>query len=105
MGRDSHPEWLSTNEMTNRFGSPEELKKLTMRLHRKAEPWPQGMRLDTGWLQWHLCPQHPLLKKSLVSGVPLAQLIKDICTITGVNEADLQKAVAGVIRKIILTAS
>ncbi|MBN2530587.1 MAG: transposase [Deltaproteobacteria bacterium] len=97
LGRDSHPEWLATDEMANRFGSPEKLKELTMKLHRKSEPWPQGMRMDTGWFQWHLCAPHRTQNTASISGsvLPLARLIKDICQITGVDEASLQEAVPG----------
>jgi REP element-mobilizing transposase RayT len=96
MGKDSEPQWLSVDAMLARFGSPAEMKELMLRLHRKSEPWPEGLRLDTGWFAWHLCPADPERPPKVPDdAVEVQVLLDDICQITGAPRDRLKQSIRG----------
>jgi hypothetical protein len=98
MGKDRDPNWLVTEVIGGLFDTHEEMKDLILRLHRKAEPWPCGMRKESGWFLWHLCPvelKGTKPEEEVQGGVPIAFIMKDICEITGVEPARLHEPVRG----------
>ncbi len=98
MGKDRDPDWLITKVLGGLFDTPEEMKELILKLHRKAEPWPHGMQKESGWFLWHLCPVD-LKEKTQVEeahgGVSIADLLSDICEITGVEMSRLREPIRG----------
>jgi len=97
MGKDREPEWLTTEVLGAQFDTPEEMKALTLKLHRKAEPWPEGLNLGDGWFLWHLCPIDTELPKTSTDrdGVTMDAFIGDICQITGANASRLKESIRG----------
>ena len=98
MGKDRDPEWLVTEVLGSLFDTPEEMKDLILRLHRKVEPWPRGMRMESGWFLWHLCSVDLKEKKTEQAeqgGVRIDDLMKDICDITGVEMSRLREPIRG----------
>ncbi|MBN2340802.1 MAG: transposase [Deltaproteobacteria bacterium] len=97
LGKDSEPKWLSTTGMQQVFGSADEMKELTMRLHRKSEPWPEGMRRDDGWFLWNLCsaPGKPVDIAPTGGHVELSKLLNELCDITGAPKSRLTASVMG----------
>ena len=97
MGKDPAPEWLTTEVLGALFDTAEEMKAFVLRLHRKAEPWPKGIRLGDGWFLWHLCPvdMKPSAEKSAPRGIPIKNFMKDICEITGVRMTRMKESIRG----------
>jgi len=98
MGKDRDPDWLVTEVLGGMFATPEEMKELILGLHRKSEPWPSGMRKESGWFVRHLCPTDLKKKKPKEKsreGIPIGDLLKDICDITGVERSRLHESVRG----------
>lgn len=52
VGLDSAPMWLRRDVILDFFGGPEALADGILGLHQGAEPWPDVMNLDTGWLRF-----------------------------------------------------
>jgi REP element-mobilizing transposase RayT len=98
MGKDRDPDWLVTEVIGGLFDTPEEMKELILKLHRKAEPWPRGMRKESGWFLWHLCPVDLKEKTQAAEagdGVSITDLLNDICEITRVEMSRLHEPVRG----------
>jgi REP element-mobilizing transposase RayT len=97
LDKDTEPQWLSATGMQQAFGSAEDMKELTLRLHRKSEPWPVGMNRDEGWFRWHMCPvQAKRVDIAPATGKVNAEaLLEGICEITGVEMSRLKESVRG----------
>ncbi|MBN2673654.1 MAG: transposase, partial [Deltaproteobacteria bacterium] len=95
--KDTEPRWLSMTGLKEVFGDAEKMKEMTLRLHRKSEPWPVWMNRDEGWFRWHMCPvQAKRVEIAPVTGeIDVQILLKDICEITGVALSRLKESVYG----------
>lgn len=97
VGKESAPEWLSTNVLGSQFDGTKELKEYILGLHRKREPWPAGMNLKDGWFRWHLCPvdlEQPEESPG-DNAVDVASFIEDICRVTNVEASRLRQSIRG----------
>lgn len=99
LGRDQDPEWLTTDVLGSLFETPEEMKELVLRLRKKTEPWPKGIRQEDGWFMWHLCPvdieQGEGEPDTMPIGIPIDEVLQDICDVTGVGMSRLTASIRG----------
>lgn len=97
MNKDIEPQWLSTTGVQQAFGSAVDMKNMTLRLHRKSEPWPVGMNREDGWFRWHMCPvQAEQVDIAPATGQRNAEiLLEEICNIAGIDEGRLKESVRG----------
>ncbi|MCP4197375.1 MAG: hypothetical protein GY762_09505 [Proteobacteria bacterium] len=97
MGKQQDPEWLETSVFNAQFENSEEMKTLILNLHRKAEPWPKGVGLGDGWINWLASDveTETLNRETKKSGVPMETLIEAICQITNVKPSRLKESVRG----------
>lgn len=97
MEKDPAPEWLTTKVLGSQFDSPAQMKEWILRLHQKAEPWPEGMGLKDGWFQWHLCPVD--MREEVIpedeKGISEQSFIDAICQVTGASSTRLREHVRG----------
>ncbi len=99
MGLDSHPEWLFTSKILERYDSPAELEKFVLNLHRKVETWPDEMDQSTGWFSKSEDSKQTLRMLTTDSGakseMTVARLLTEICDVTGASVSRLKESVRG----------
>ena len=83
----------STDAILEQLGSPKELEKFILNLHRGAESWPGEMDLATGWFTKGKKKRlKPGMGQSVeIEDVDVVEVIEKICGITGIRVIDYDK--------------
>jgi putative transposase len=101
LGRDPSPGWLTRDHFLGLFGSPKGVHDYVTAVHRKRVAWPDGMSLDTGWVNENddavegERPPHEGKPPTSIRFREPRHVMEKVCGITGARRADLLRAVSG----------
>jgi putative transposase len=99
LGRDPAPDWLTRGHFLGVLGTAKELHGYVGDVHRKRMAWPDGMSLDTGWLNEgedsskdsKRAPEAPASARFSEPRTVIAM----VCEVAGVRRAELSRAACG----------
>jgi REP element-mobilizing transposase RayT len=96
IGRDPAPAWLTRGYFLGMFGSAAKLHGYVGDVHRKRVAWPDGMSLDTGWMNEEetSAPRNTEAPIATRFADP-RNVVASVCEIASVRNSELSRAVCG----------
>lgn len=97
LGRDPAPEWLTTGHFLGLLGGAAPLHELVLSLHRGSRPWPEGMSLESGFLEGDEGTRRPRRKAGdkATRFLDERRALSLVGDVTGTTSAELRRAVCG----------
>lgn len=96
MGRDPAPPWLTLGYLLGVFGSPAKLHGYVGDVHRKRIAWPDGMSLDTGWMnEKEMSPARNVEAPIATRFADPRIVMANVCEVAGVRKSELSRAACG----------
>jgi len=96
LGRDPAPDWLTRGYFLSLFGSAKGLHSYVGDVHRKRVAWPDGMSLDTGWMNEGETTAAGNIEAPIATRFAEPRIvIASVCEVAGIRRVELSRAVCG----------
>jgi REP element-mobilizing transposase RayT len=98
LGRDPAPEWLTTGHFLGLLGGAAPLHEFVLALHRGSCPWPEGMSLESGFIEAE-DGKRPARRKASDAAATrflgVRRALSLVGEVTGATITELREAVCG----------
>lgn len=96
LGRDRPPAWLTLDHFLRLFGGSEPMHRYVLDLHRGKEPWPEDMRMESGWLRTPAAVSDADVQIAGTSRLLEAEtVLEGVCAACACTADDLRRVVRG----------